>query len=380
MQDVVLIEEINAGDKLIGVATLNSEKSLNALSLAMAEKLLPQLQQWASDDNIACVWLQGAGDKAFCAGGDIVAMYKAMQAQPGELVAEVENFFTQEYQLDYAIQTFPKPLICWADGIVMGGGMGLMNGASHRVVSDRSLLAMPEVTIGLYPDVGATYFLNRMPEGCGLFLGMTGATMNANDALFLNLADHYIGHEQKATLLQRLQEVQWGDTGALNKQKVTDLLNQLAAEDTTAMPAPQVEPMHEHIKSLTSGNDLVTVVNRIINDERDDKWLSKARKNLQNGCPMTAQIVWNQLQQGRDLSLADCFRLELTLSCNCAVRGDFAEGIRALLIDKDKQPQWQHGSVADITADDVDGFFMPPWGDRTHPLHQLEAVLAGQEQ
>ncbi|HAD48617.1 MAG TPA: enoyl-CoA hydratase, partial [Idiomarina sp.] len=260
MQDVVLIEEINAGEKVIGVATLNAEKSLNALSLAMAEKLLPQLKQWADDDRVACVWLQGAGEKAFCAGGDIVAMYKAMQAEPGKLVSEVENFFTQEYQLDYAIQTFPKPLICWADGIVMGGGMGLMNGASHRVVTDRSLLAMPEVTIGLYPDVGATYFLNRMPQGCGLFLGMTGATMNANDALFLNLADHYLGHSHKQALLENLQQLPWGDTGALNKQKVTDLLNQMAADDATDMPAPQVEPMHAHIKSLTAANDVTEVV------------------------------------------------------------------------------------------------------------------------
>ncbi|MEC8925653.1 MAG: enoyl-CoA hydratase/isomerase family protein, partial [Pseudomonadota bacterium] len=145
MQTPVILETINAGDKVIGVATLNSEKSLNALSLAMAETLLPQLQAWADDPQVACVWLQGAGEKAFCAGGDIVAMYKAMQAQPGQLVEEVENFFTTEYQLDYAIQTYPKPIICWGDGIVMGGGMGLMNGASHRIVTERSLLAMPEV-------------------------------------------------------------------------------------------------------------------------------------------------------------------------------------------------------------------------------------------
>ncbi|WP_404402499.1 enoyl-CoA hydratase/isomerase family protein [Idiomarina seosinensis] len=378
MQEVVLIEEINAGDKVIGVATLNSEKSLNALSLAMAEKLLPQLQQWANDERVVCVWLQGAGEKAFCAGGDIVAMYKAMQAEPGKLVSEVENFFTQEYQLDYAIQTFPKPLICWADGIVMGGGMGLMNGASHRIVTDRSLLAMPEVSIGLYPDVGATHFLNRMPAGCGLFLGMTGAPMNANDALFLKLADHYLGHQHKTAVMDKLQQLTWGDTGALNKEKVTDLLNQMAADDLTDMPTPQVEPMHPHIQALTAGNEVSEVVQAILADELDDAWLSRARRNLQKGCPMTAHIVWNQLQQGAGLSLADCFRLELTLSCNCAVRGDFAEGIRALLIDKDKEPRWQHSSVSDITAAEVDAFFLPPWGERKHPLADIETVLSNQ--
>ncbi len=372
MQDVVLFEELNAGDKVIGVATLNSEKSLNALSLAMAEKLLPQLKKWAEDDKVACVWLQGAGEKAFCAGGDIVAMYKAMQAEPGKLVEEVENFFTQEYQLDYFIQTFPKPFICWGDGIVMGGGMGLMNGASHRIVTERSLLAMPEVTIGLYPDVGATYFLNRMPQGCGLFLGITGATMNANDALYLNLADHFVGHESKESILNQLKEVQWGNTEALNKQKVTDLLSSVASSDTTSLPNPQVEPHQSLITKLTTGNDIGEIAERIVSDETDDKWLARARKNLANGCPFTSHLVWNQLQQGSDLSLADCFRLELTLSCNCAVRGDFAEGIRALLIDKDKNPQWQHSSVAEVPAEEVDAFFLPPWGERTHPLADLD--------
>lgn len=371
MQDVVLFEEITAGDKVIGVATLNSEKSLNALSLAMAEKLLPQLNTWADDDNVVCVWLQGAGEKAFCAGGDIVAMYNAMQAEPGKLVPEVEAFFTQEYQLDYRIQTLPKPLICWGDGIVMGGGMGLMNGASHRLVTDRSLLAMPEVTIGLYPDVGATYFLNQMPQGCGLFLGITGATMNASDALYLNLADHFVGHESKDSIMEQLQALEWGDTEALNKQKVTDLLSSIARNDPTSLPHPQVEPHHPLIRELTEANDISDIVDNILSDDTDDKWLARARKNLANGCPFTPHLVWNQLQQGADLSLADCFRLELTLSCNCAVRGDFAEGIRALLIDKDKHPKWQHASVADVSAEEVDAFFLPPWGERTHPLAEL---------
>lgn len=379
MEDVVLIEEISAGDKVIGVATLNSEKSLNALSLAMAEKLLPQLQTWAHDSRVACVWLQGAGEKAFCAGGDIVAMYKAMQAQPGSLVEEVENFFTMEYQLDYAIQTFPKPFICWGDGIVMGGGMGLMNGASHRIVTERSLLAMPEVTIGLYPDVGATYFLNRMPTGCGLFLGLTGATMNANDALYLNLADHFLGQQHKAALMDALRDIDWGETDVLNRQKVTDAINQLSRQDVTPMPAPQVEPHQTLIQQLTQDNDIASIVDNIVTHDSDDKWFMRARKNLQNGCPMTAHLVWNQIQQGRDLSLADAFRLELTLSCNCAVKGDFGEGIRALLIDKDKQPKWSYDSVQAVDAEAVDAFFMPPWGERRHPLASLESVLEQHE-
>ena len=372
MDPVVLFEELDASnDKRIGIITLNSEKSLNALSLPMIQLLQPQLQKWAEDDAIACVFMQGAGDKAFCAGGDIVAMYKAMQAKPGVLVDEVADFFSQEYRLDYAIHTFPKPIVLWGHGIVMGGGMGLMNGASHRIVTERSLLAMPEVTIGLYPDVGATHFLNQMPEGCGLFLGLTGAHMNATDALYLKLADHFVASSSKDDVLQGLKEVKWGDTAALNHQKVTDVLNGIGLRDSSQRPAGQVEAHQQLIKKLTQGADIETVVAAIVNDSTDDKWLARARQTLAAGCPMTAHIVWNQLQHGADLSLVDCFRLELTLSVQCAMRGDFAEGIRALLIDKDKQPKWQHASVADVSAQEVDGFFTSPWAADEHPLANL---------
>lgn len=374
MSDVVLFEEHPAANgQAIGVATLNSEKSLNALSLDMIQALMPQLTAWETDPKIACVWLQGAGEKAFCAGGDIVAMYKAMANQPGTLVDEVADFFTQEYRLDYLIHTYAKPFIVWGHGIVMGGGMGLMNGASHRVVTERSLLAMPEVTIGLYPDVGATAFLNQMPDRCGLYLGLTGATMNASDALFLGLADQFIGSEHRAAVLEKLAQVNWADDAGKRAEQVTEALTQVAQADTTEQPAGQVEAHRQHLAQLTQGDDIASIVDQIVTDETDDKWLSRARQNLQHGCPITAHIVWNQLAHGQDLSLADCFRLELTLSTNCAVRGDFAEGIRALLIDKDKQPKWQHKTVAEVTSEELDGFFTSPWSVTDHPLVDIDS-------
>ncbi|MDN7134997.1 enoyl-CoA hydratase/isomerase family protein [Pseudidiomarina terrestris] len=372
MSTVVQFEERQtACGKRLGIARLDSEKSLNALSLAMIQQLQPQLDEWAGDPEIACVWLEGAGEKAFCAGGDIVAMYKAMRDQPGVLVDEVADFFSQEYRLDHCIHCYPKPLVIWGDGIVMGGGMGLMNGGSHRIVTERSLLAMPEITIGLYPDVGATHFLNQMPEGCGLFLGLTGAQINACDALFLKLADHFIASSSRDKILDALADIQWGETPSLNQQKVSDVLAKCSEADSKHRPAGQVEPNHNLIKELTAGDELVPVVDAITSLDTDDKWLSRASKTLANGCPMTAHIVWNQLHLGKDLNLADCFRLELTLSVKCATRGDFAEGIRALLIDKDKQPKWQHDSVADVEAEEVDEFFTSPWAEDEHPLADL---------
>ncbi|MCC5879437.1 MAG: enoyl-CoA hydratase/isomerase family protein [Idiomarina sp.] len=371
--DVVTFSTRAAGNgKTIGIATLNSERSLNALSLPMVELLEPQLKAWRDDPKVACVWLEGAGEKAFCAGGDIVAMYKAMQERPGEVVNEVEDFFTREYQLDYLIQTFPKPFVVWGSGIVMGGGMGLMNGASHRIVTESSRLAMPEVTIGLYPDVGGTYFLNRMTDGLGLLMGLTGAAMNASDALYLQLADHFAPQAEKEAVLTRLENIEWGDTAALNKEKLSDVLNQFELAHQSLLPRGQVKPHRERLIKAMKADDVVTVVNNILAlDAGDDKWLKRAQQGLANGCPMTAHIVWNQLQHGSRLSLADCFKLELTLSVNCAIKGDFAEGIRALLIDKDNQPKWSHASVADVPAEAIDEMFISPWRDDTHPLQHL---------
>ncbi|HBO7462591.1 TPA: enoyl-CoA hydratase/isomerase family protein, partial [Pseudomonas aeruginosa] len=159
----------------IGIATLDAEKSLNALSLPMIEALAAKLDAWAEDAGIACVLLRGNGAKAFCAGGDVRKLVDACREQPGEVPALARRFFADEYRLDYRIHTYPKPFICWAHGYVMGGGMGLMQGAGIRIVTPSSRLAMPEIGIGLYPDVGASWFLARLPGRLGLFLGLSAA-------------------------------------------------------------------------------------------------------------------------------------------------------------------------------------------------------------
>ncbi|EWG99884.1 hypothetical protein Q427_22465 [Halomonas sp. BC04] len=165
----------------IGVATLNAPKSLNALTLTMAQQLMAKLDAWAVDRSIVAVWLEGAGEKAFCAGGDVVALYRSMTEEgenrgSGRDSVFAETYFTTEYRLDYRIHTYPKPILLWGDGIIMGGGLGLTAGASHRIVTETTRIAMPEITIGLYPDIGASWFLNRMPPGIGAYLGITGAS------------------------------------------------------------------------------------------------------------------------------------------------------------------------------------------------------------
>lgn len=370
--DVVLYQELTAQNgKKIGIASLNTEKSLNALSLPMVESLLPQLMAWQADSSISMVMLQGAGDKAFCAGGDIRDLYKAMLAQPGEYAPYVEEFFTKEYTLDYLIHTFGKPVLVWGNGIVMGGGLGLMAGASHRVVTTTSRIAMPEMAIGLYPDVGASWFLNRMPAGCGLFLGLTGAAINAADAKFIALADNFLLHERKAALIDKLLMINWGDTIALNHQKLSDVLRAEEEQCRTHMPLSQIRPHQAAIEKLAEIASLPQVIDAINAMSGDDKWLEKAKASLAYGSPITAHIVFELLKLGQSKILADSFRLELGLSVQCGKLGEFAEGVRALLIDKDQAPDWKYKTVSDVPATVVEELFSSPWAATEHPLRDL---------
>ncbi|MDN5849582.1 MAG: enoyl-CoA hydratase/isomerase family protein, partial [Nitrococcus sp.] len=170
-QSVLFEERPAKNGRKLGFARLNAERSLNALSQAMIDALQARLSDWAQDPAIVCVVIEGSGAKAFCAGGDVIALYDSMRAHPGGPNPVAKRFFETEYRLDYQIHTYPKPVLCWGHGIVIGGGLGLMAGASHRVVTETSHIAMPEITIGLYPDIGATWFLNRMPGRVGSFLG-----------------------------------------------------------------------------------------------------------------------------------------------------------------------------------------------------------------
>lgn len=209
----VLFEERAAANGMrFGIATLNSPQTLNGLSLEMVELLAARLDAWARDPGVALVVLQGAGEKAFCAGGDLHGLYRSMTENAGKgpwANAYARRFFELEYRLDYRIHTYPKPVLCWGHGIVMGGGIGLMMGASHRVVSEASRMAMPEVSIGLFPDVGGSWLLNRMPGRIGMFLALTGAQLNTADAFFAGMADFRLDHADWPKLLESLQDQPW---------------------------------------------------------------------------------------------------------------------------------------------------------------------------
>ncbi len=370
VSDCVLFSEIpTACGRVIARATLNAPKALNAFGLDMIQALDRQLDEWEQRDDIVALWLDGAGDKAFCAGGDIVQMHKSMVKHAGEgRNPFTEQYFAEEYALDYRLHRLPVPVVVFGDGIVMGGGMGLLQGADYRLVTPRSRMAMPEITIGLFPDVGGSWFLNRLPGKVGLFLGLTGVHINGREAVEVGLADRMVDGDAEG-LLALLAEQRFSLEPRDNRAVLYRLFKEQAA-DMTALPHPLVDHL-PLINSLCDGEDLQTVVSQLLSAKDRDSWLDRALGTLEKGCPQTAHLVWEQLERSTYLSLAEVFRMEWCLAVQCSIRGDFREGVRALLIDKDGKPAFRHRSIADVPRDYIDGFFCCP--APAHPLASLGA-------
>lgn len=352
----------------LGIATLDAEKSLNALSLPMIQALAERLDSWAQDPQVVCVLLRGNGEKAFCAGGDVRSLVNACRQQPGAVPSLAAHFFAAEYRLDYRVHTYPKPLLCWGHGYVLGGGLGLLQGAGVRIVTPSSRLAMPEISIGLYPDVGASWFLSRLPGRLGLFLGLTGAHINAHDALDLGLADRFLDDSQQDALINGLLQLNWQEQTA---PQLNSLLRALEQQAVNQLPEAQWLPRRAQIDQVLDVTDVVCAWKALANlRNHTDALLAKASRTLTEGCPLTAHLVWKQLQRARYMSLAQVFAMEYTLSLNCCRHPEFSEGVRSRLIDKDHKPRWHWPDIAKIPPAVVDAHFSKAWEGR-HPLADL---------
>lgn len=366
-------EEPTASGHRIGFAQLNAEKSLHALSLDMIRLLDGQLRRWAEDPAIACVVLHGAGEKAFCAGGDVRSLYKAIKDFDGAppLPAALD-FFREEYRLDYLLHRYPKPLLVWGNGIVLGGGVGLMVGASHRVVTETSRVAMPEVTIGLFPDVGGSWFVPRMPGRSGLFFALTAAQLNGHDAIVAGLADHFLRAADRDALFARLTSSNWDADAQPNRDRLSSLLQEFSALAKEAQPPSNLLQHSAVIEAFCSGESLADIVARIVAYDGDDAWLKRCAGTLAAGSPTTATLIWELQRRARSLDLAAVFQLELIVALQCCAHPDFPEGVRALLIDKDNAPRWTPRTLAEVTPRWVEEHFIaPPWPDGVHPLVDL---------
>ncbi|MBV8620727.1 MAG: enoyl-CoA hydratase/isomerase family protein [Curvibacter sp.] len=346
-----------------GLITLNRSRALNALSLSMVRDLTAALQAWAQDPGVLAVAIRGRhkeGDfGAFCAGGDIRFLHQA--GSVGD--ADLEAFFTEEYALNHLIHRYPKPYIAFMDGIVMGGGMGISQGGSVRIVTERTKMAMPETNIGLFPDVGGGYFLSRCPGHVGEWLALTGDAIGAGEALAYGLADHFLGSDRQAALWEALAEGHWASGQALR-----DWLG------TQFGQAPAAEQGHraaiDHHFALADATAIVQSL-----EASADDWARQTGATLRKRSPLMLHVVLEQVRRARSLDLAQDLRMERDMVHRCfhlrPGQSETLEGIRALAVDKDHQPRWNPARVEDVPAALVAQFFDSPWTPQAHPLHGL---------
>jgi len=370
---------------LIGIMTLNTPKSLNALSVEMCQLLAQQLEQWQNDDQIVALVLKGAGDKAFCAGGDIRKLYDSMSTSAPLPNPYATEFFGHEYRLYRQMHFYPKPLILWGDGIIMGGGMGLMAGCSHRLVTERTRFAMPEVTIGLFPDASGSWFLQRMPAKTGLFLGLTGAMCNGNDALLSNLAEYAVASSDYDAIIQSLKQSDWqvaaGSTDKCHNNSAHSIVSRaLAAQPVAELPASKLSTYWKPIQQLMNSGGLGDIDALLQSDEAlakldtdfaADSWTQRAVDTYRQGCPVTVALTYALYHKVTDLSLEQVLYLEANVAVHCAANPDFKEGVRALLIDKDRNPQWSRSLAECLSTEGqeyIHQHFVNPYAKGEHPL------------
>ena len=333
----------------IGHLTLNRPSGLNAIDLEMVRSLQAQLDAWAVDPNIKAVALRGAGEKAFCAGGDIRSLYDSYKHQDTLHTL----FFEEEYALDLTLHHYAKPVLALMDGYVLGGGMGLAQGADLRVVTERSRLAMPEVAIGYFPDVGGSYFLTRTPGQLGTYLGVSGIQIRASDALYCGLADWYTESDKLVELDQRLDTLKW------QRSPLEDLQSLLATLAVNSLPDAPLATLRPLIDEVFSHNSVPAIAARLRAVTAPDtrEWANDTANLLETRSPLAMAVTLQMLRHARELTLEQCFQLELHLDRQWFDRGDLIEGVRALIIDKDKTPHWNPSTLDQLDDNHVASFF-----------------------
>ena len=305
----------------VGRLLMNRPRALNALDLSMIDAMAQAIAAWREDPSLRLVLLEGAGDRAFCAGGDVRRVREQVLAGDHE---SVEAFFSHEYAVNGAIAAFPRPWVSLIDGVCMGGGIGVSVHGSHRVVTEHAMLAMPETAIALFPDVGTSYVLSRLGGGLGRWLALTGARLQGAEAVEAGLATHFVPRERLSALREVL--LAEGDAGAVTR----------FAE---AVPPGRIAALRPAIDRCFAHDDRAAIEAALEAEGSD--WAQEQRAILQHVSPTSVAVTLELLKRGATLDLPQCLEMELSLTRGVTRHPDFAEGVRAVLVDKDNKPRWQ---------------------------------------
>lgn len=352
--------------KKLACLTLNRPEAMNSLTLSMVRSLAQTLTAWKTDSDVGAVLIRSNLPKAFCAGGDIHFFYEVARGGLTAGSALLEDFFTEEYALNHLIHHYPKTYIALMDGIVMGGGMGIAQSSAEksiRIVTERTRMAMPEVNIGLFPDVGGGYFLSRLPGEIGTYLGLTGEIIGTDDILYANLADVFVPRAELPALMALLESID-------------DHQYRLAIDEFAAPFAAQIDTANSllakqgHLIDHHFAHDNVAaIISSLAQD--DDPFAQKTLSTILKRSPLMVCVSLEQIRRSAKMELADCLRLERTMVRRCFEHGETVEGIRALAIDKDNAPQWRPASLQEVTPEMIAPFFTSAWPDYAHPLRDL---------
>lgn len=321
----------------LGVVTLNRPKAVNALTEGMAAAMLEQLTAWAADDDVATVLVRGAGERGLCAGGDIVAIYRDMLTG-GDRTA---RFWQVEYRLNALIARYPKPYVAFMDGLVLGGGVGVSAHGSVRIVTERTRTGMPETTIGFVPDVGGTYLLSRSPGETGTHAALTGAHCTGADAIFLGLADHYVESGRLPAL-----------THALESENADDAVGRFSS----VAPPSALAAQRDWIDQCYMGDNAEEIVHRL---HAAGGGAAEAAATITAKSPTAVKVTLAGIRRARLLTLEQALQQEYRVGLHCLTGPDFREGIRAQVVDKDRNPRWNPPSLHEVTEADVERFFQP---------------------
>lgn len=326
----------------VGLITLNRPKALNALTLNMVAAMRAKLEEWAADSSVAMVVVRGAGERAFCAGGDIRAVRESGLAGTSYAL----DFWRAEYALNTFIKRYPKPYIALIHGICMGGGLGISVHGRYRVTSSSAVYAMPETGIGFFPDVGGSYFLSRMPGQTGLYMGLTGARVKAADSLYLKIATHWVPSEYWDALLEGFAA---GDDPA-------DVLSEMARD---LLPSAPISDRRVDIDRIFASSSVEDILAMLDQDDDVDDWASETAALMRSRSPTSLRLAYSHIRSGKNLSFEDCMRMEFRMASRILQGKDFYEGVRAVIVDKDNAPKWDPPALAGVSDADIQGYFAP---------------------